>query len=214
MKSSKSISIIWGIDLHNIWRDDLLSWIITMPIGISLLLRWGLPYILKALSGYTNTNIIDYYTILAGFFILLITPMVFGMIVGFLLLEQRDNHTLTVLKITPISPLTYLLYSLLMPVIMSFIITVISFYLSGLGEIGIGIILISALLAAPLAPISALTLARFAENKVQGFALIKATIVFWIPPIIAYFLRPDWHSLFGVIPLYWLSIYILLKLLK
>ncbi|MFW5991577.1 MAG: hypothetical protein ACOCQN_00085 [Halanaerobiaceae bacterium] len=203
MSSIKKIKTLWEIDRRSIWRDDLLSWIIGMPIGVSLLLRWGLPYILRAIGDYTNQDIINHYSILTGFFILLIVPMVSGMIAGFLLLEQRDNNTLTVLKITPMSPVIYMVYSLLMPVLSCILITVISFYLAGLGNLGIGIILVSSLSAAPLAPLSAMLMASFAENKVQGFALVKGTIVFWVPPILVYFLRPAWEFVFGLIPLYW-----------
>lgn len=190
----------WKNDLRIIWRDDLLSWMIGMPLGLGLLLRWGFPYVLQALGEYLGADLMAHYSMLSGFFILLIVPMVSGLIVGFLLLDQRDNRILTVLRVTPISTVTYLLYASIMPLISSLLITVISFYISGLGSLGRTVILTAALSQAPLV---AITMVSFAENKLQGFALVKASIVFWIPPIFAYFIRPDWEYLFGIIPLYW-----------
>lgn len=203
MEGLKKIRTLWEIDIRNIWRDDLLSWIIGMPLGLALLLRWGFPYILKAIGEYVNQELMIHHPVLTGFFILLIVPMVSGMLTGFLLLEQRDEQTLTVLKVTPLSLNVYLLYSLLMPVFSCLLITVISFYLAGLGGTGASIILSSALAAAPLAVMAAMAMVCFAENKIQGFALVKGTIVFWIPPIFVYFLRPEWEYIFGIIPLYW-----------
>ena len=174
-----------------------------MPLGLGLLLCWGFPYILKVMGEYLGIDLMADYFILSGFFILLIVPMVSGLIVGFLLLDQRDNRILTVLQITPISPVTYLLYASIMPLLSSFVITIISFYITGLGSLGLTVILTAALSQAPLAPLVAITMVSFAENKLQGFALVKASIVFWIPPVFAYYLRPEWEYLFWIIPLYW-----------
>src|SRR5690554_1671081 len=203
MEGLKKIPVLWEIDIHNIWRDDLLSWMVAMPLGLALLLRWGFPYILTAIGEYFNQELMVHHPVLTGFFILLIVPMVSGMLAGFLLLEQRDEGTLMVLKVTPLPGSTFLIYSMLMPFFSCLFVTIISFYLAGLGGIGAGIILLSAFAAAPLAPLTAMTMISFAENKVQGFALVKGTIVFWIPPLFTYFLRPAWEHVFGLIPLYW-----------
>ena len=63
--------------------------------------------------------------------------------------------------------------------------------------------MLTAIAAAPLGPIYALFLASFANNKVQGFALIKAAGIFSWPPIIAYFLPLFWQWVMGIVPTYW-----------
>ncbi|MFP4662162.1 MAG: hypothetical protein ACLFPF_08225 [Halanaerobiales bacterium] len=203
MDKLKVIQTFSGIDMRNIWRDELLSWILGMPVVVALLIRWGLPLILETIGDYLEQDLLSHIPVLAGYFILLIAPMAAGMIVGFLMLDQRDNNTYTVIKVTPISTYTYFLYTLLMPLIAGFLITFISFYIAGLGNVGFAGILISSLVASMLSPLSGLTMAVFAENKVQGFALIKGSIILWIPPIIAYFMKPAWEIVFGLDPLYW-----------
>ena len=54
-----------------------------------------------------------------------------------------------------------------------------------------------------MAPLYALTLAAFAANKVQGFALAKAMGVALTPPVLAFFVEPPLQWLLGVDPLFW-----------
>jgi len=59
------------------------------------------------------------------------------------------------------------------------------------------------LVAAPFAPIYALLLVAFAQNKVQGLALTKALGVIQWPPMIAYFVESGWQLALGIFPTYW-----------
>lgn len=59
-------------------------------------------------------------------------------------------------------------------------------------------------MAAPLAPLFALYLAAFAQNKVQGFALMKLSGIMLMLPVVAFFVQSPWELAFGVIPTYWM----------
>jgi fluoroquinolone transport system permease protein len=48
-----------------------------------------------------------------------------------------------------------------------------------------------------------LFLAAFAENKVQGFALVKALGAVLLAPVVAWFVDMPWQLLAGVVPSYW-----------
>jgi fluoroquinolone transport system permease protein len=63
--------------------------------------------------------------------------------------------------------------------------------------------MVCALATAPFAPLMALALAVFAQNKVQGFALVKASSVFQMAPLVAYFVRAEWLPAFWIFPTYW-----------
>jgi fluoroquinolone transport system permease protein len=75
--------------------------------------------------------------------------------------------------------------------------------LAGLSETSLPQVVLSASVAAPLAPIYALFLGTFAANKVQGFALAKAIGVVFVPCVAAYFVTGPWQSAFGLLPHYW-----------
>jgi fluoroquinolone transport system permease protein len=145
----------------------------------------------------------SYYPPLMGYMLLMLTPLLVGVVVGFLLLDQRDDQTLVALQVTPLTLSGYLVYRLATPMLFSLVITLIALPLSGLAGISLFEVLLCALLAAPLAPLYALWLASFAQNKVQGFALQKASGVIMLPPLLAFFIHSPWTVLLGLFPTYW-----------
>ena len=42
-----------------------------------------------------------------------------------------------------------------------------------------------------------------ANNKVQGFAVMKGIGSFLVLPLVAYFVQSKWQLVFGLIPTYW-----------
>jgi hypothetical protein len=133
-------------------------------------------------------------------------------VLGFLLLDQRDDNTLTALQVTPLSLNGYLAYRISLPLLVSFLTTLVMVPLVGLGPIDWPAHLAAAVCSAPLAPIFALFNAAFAQNKVQGFAVMKASSVISIPPLVAYFVTSGWQWLFGLVPTYWpVKVYWLLQ---
>ena len=202
MRSVDALKALGPIDVRNIIRDPLLRWMVFLPLLIGVLIRWGVPILSTYLVGRFQFDLVPYYHLVMSA-ILLQWPILFGMIIGFLLLDQRDDQTITALQVTPLTLTGYLIYRISLPLVVSIMITLISFPIAGLVELRFLPLFLAALLAAPLAPMFALFLATFAENKVQGFALTKAVgIVLW-PPVFAYFIDSPWKLAFGIFPTYW-----------
>jgi len=203
MNSLSILKALGPIDAKNIRRDEMLRWIVLAPIALALALRWVAPLLLARIETILNVEFMAYYEPFAAFMIILLTPYLAGMVIGFLLLDQRDDGTLTALQVTPLSLNGYLVYRLTMPMLVSILATLVSAPLSGLFDMSFGVLLLTAVSAAPLAPIFALMLASLAQNKVQGFALAKVAGVVLIPPMIAYFITAPWQIILGIFPTYW-----------
>jgi fluoroquinolone transport system permease protein len=191
------------IDAKSVGRDSLLAWMGLLPLFIALLGRAVFPPIIAGMGEAIGIDLMPYYPVMMGYVLLLVTPFMCGMVIGFLLLDQRDDRTLTALQVTPMPLRSYLIYRLAGPMLVSLVMTVVALPLAGLATGGMLPVVAGALVAAPLAPIVALSLASFAQNKVQGFALMKASGIFMWPPIIAYFVPPLWQIPFGLVPTYW-----------
>jgi len=110
---------------------------------------------------------------------------------------------MTALLVTPLSLADYLRYRLGGLMILSAVFGAVIVPLAGLSETTPLQVGVTAVTAAPLAPIYALFLGTFAANKVQGFALAKAVGVVQIPCIVSYFVTGPWQSVFGLVPHYW-----------
>lgn len=191
------------IDARNIRRDDLLRWIIFAPVAMALLIRFLFPIVLVRVGEILQFDLMPYYEPVTSFMIILLTPYLAGLVIGFLLLDQRDDGTLTALQVTPLSLNGYLLYRLTMPMLLSMVMTLVAAPLSGVVNIGFGRLVLTAVCAAPFAPIFALLLASLAQNKVQGFAITKVAGIILVPPLLAYFIAAPWTMILGIFPTYW-----------
>jgi len=189
-------------DLKNIRRDDLLAWIWFLPIVLAVALRFLVPWLQMTLSVQLNFELTPYYDLIASFFMSL-SPMMSGMIVGFLLLDERDDQTLAALLVTPMPLATYLSYRISVPLALGFLITVAAYPLTGLPAVPFSDLIIVGAVASFNGPITALILATFAENKVTGFAMIKILNAINIIPIVAYFFDEPIQLLAGLVPVYW-----------
>jgi fluoroquinolone transport system permease protein len=94
-------------------------------------------------------------------------------------------------------------WRLSLPLFLSVVVTLAAYRLAGLSRPGIPGLLVCAIATAPFAPLVALALAVFAQNKVQGFALVKASSIFQMAPLVAYFVVAEWRPAFWIFPTYW-----------
>jgi fluoroquinolone transport system permease protein len=200
LRGLKALSLI---DAVSVYRDSLLRWIVALPILIALVGRFFLPIIIERLEETLHITVGQFYPVVMSYALLTTAPAMCGMVVGFLLLDERDDRTLLALRVTPLSTINYLIWRLSMPMLTSIVITLVVFPLAGMENPGLIRLSISALAASPLAPLMALALATVAENKVQGFALVKASGLFLVAPLVANFVHSSWQIAFGIIPVYW-----------
>lgn len=202
MRSLAAVRSLGAIDARSVARDPMLRWIAVLTPGFGLLFRYIVPPLAAGLDRRFGFDLVTYYPLLMSFLPLIAAGLV-GTVVGFLLLDQRDDETLTALLVTPLSLTDYLRYRLGGLMVMSLVFGALMVPLAGLSDTTPTQVMVSAAVAAPLAPIYALFLGAFAANKVQGFALVKAVGVIFVPCVVAYFVTGPWQVAFGLVPHYW-----------
>ncbi len=202
MNRLATIRALGPVDLRSVWRDPMLRWLVFLPLALALVLRFLAKPLLGRLAAWLEVDLAWALTPLVGYIVLVLAPTITGMVIGFLLLDHRDEGTLAALGVTPLTHEGYLAYRLTVPMLIAFAATLLTFPLAGVA-VSPAVAVLSALAAAPAAPLFALFLAGFARNKVQGFALMKAAgVVLW-PPLAGLFVAMPWQLLFGVSPFYW-----------
>ncbi len=194
-------SLGW-VDFKNVKRDRLLAWMVAMPLMIAALYRFGLPPLADwLLEGYAF-DLRRYYPLLMSFYVMT-APGMIGTVIGFLLLDERDDRMLTALLVTPLSWSAYLAYRITIPLVFGFIITILGYLLTGLTPVPLPDLMAVALLASFNGPITALALAGFTANKVTGFAFVKLLNAINMIPVVAFFVSSDWQYVAGIVPVYW-----------
>jgi len=190
------------VDARSVLRDSLLQWMLVIPFLPALIVRWGVPALSDWLKLEYGFDLTPYYILIMSFFLLFI-PMLVGVVIGFLLLDERDDRTLTALRVTPLKPADYLLYRITTPWVISVLITLICFPMAGLVRVDFLPLLLCTLMASLEAPLFALLLVAFARNKVVGLAMYKGLGIFFLAPLAVFFVDSSWEILAGIFPTYW-----------
>jgi fluoroquinolone transport system permease protein len=199
-----SFSALCSADFKYLRRDPMLAWLTVFPLAIALAMRWGVPPLSELLVERYSFDLLPYYPLILSF-LLLTMPTIVGAIIGFMLLDARDDGTLTAVQVTPLTLRGYMFFRAMVPMLLSLIMTAASLEISGLMQGNALLLLLYSLVAAPLGPLFALFIASIARNKVQGFAIMKASGVISWPAIIAWFISMPWQLAFGLVPHYWMA---------
>jgi len=192
-------------DFRNIVRDRLLViLLLAYPILLIFLSRILVHMIAPRIENMFP--LAANFPLILMFFILLI-PFIYSFIAAFLILDERDEHILTVLRVMPISRNIYLIIRMFFMSLFAFIVLLIFPALSGLlDEIQFSYLsyIPTAILFALFTPVSTLIVSAFATNKVQAFAIFKIGGTVFIIPIFAFFLNLDnLKYIFSPIPNFW-----------
>ena len=189
-------------DLKNVSRDSFLILIYCIPIFIALLFRFVVPVIADFVVQWVDLTV--HYAFIMSFLAFL-TPSFVGMVMGFMLLDERDEDILSYMAVTPLSKSGYLLYRIVSPMIISFVIMYLILFIAHLTPIPVIRLIPVGILAAMEAPMLALFLAAFANNKVEGLAVYKLTSMIFLAPFVGYFVKSNWAYLAGILPPFWVS---------
>ena len=194
-------------DLRNIIRDRfLLFGMFIYPVMIIMFSRILVHIISERIGDSFEFASPAFFPVFFMLFSLFI-PIIFGFIAAFLLLDEKDEHLLTVLKIMPISRNNFLVSRMFFMSLFAFIILLIFPPLSGLvdgTQFNYVAYIPVAVLYSLFAPFSALLVSSFAQNKVQAFAIFKIGGTVFMLPLFAFFLIQDnFKYLFSPIPNFW-----------
>ncbi len=194
-------------DARLVWRDAFLFGMLFYMLFLGAVLRFGLP----ALNDFLADNpsvpfaLADYYPLLTAYVGVYAASLVGAMIVGFVMIDEGDQHTLNALLVTPMPLTHFLLYRVLVPIGLGVLMSLSTLYVINLALlpfwqmllIGVGSGLVSALMM--------LVLAVLSDNKVQGFAIVKGLGAGGMLLFGAWFVELPLQYLFGLFPPYWVA---------
>ena len=193
-------------DLRQANRDPMLEVLLYAPILILGLLRFGLPPLGETLLQYTGFDLTPHYPFVFSM-VPMLMPLMVGMVVGFILLDERDEKILSAIAVTSLSRSTYLVYKTLLPLLYSSMLSFLSLHLAGQSLFPLLLSAPGVIVASLLAPCIAFFLAAYAENKVTGLVLAKGAGFLLLFPVIAYLLPAQWTYLMAPAPTFWLSLH-------
>jgi fluoroquinolone transport system permease protein len=180
-------------------REPFFWLILVAPILLGWLLRNFLPSIA---SEYERVDIAAYYPIIVALLVLA-SPLYYGIVLGLLVLEEKDENVLLAVAVTPLQLENYLLARILVYTLVSLPLIVIVHELIGVIEISLVKLIFVAIAASLNTAMVVLLLAAFCKNQLEGFVIGKSMSPFILLPLAMYFVPGYWHLLCGIIPTYW-----------
>lgn len=197
----RAIRVLGSSMIKSIARDSFMLFILSIPILIAVLFRIVMPI----LNGYflEYFSLSDYYNFVT-IFIIVMGPMMSGMVIGFNLLDDRDENILTYMAITPIRKEGYLLFKVFAPMLAVFGQSIMILLIFNIGNIYVLKLIPLIMICALETPMYALLMASYASNKVEGLALGKLMGISLMGPFISHFLPSSWRFLAGILPSFWI----------
>lgn len=190
-------SFLWS-ELRKWMRDPLLTFMLVYPIAFGLLGRLVLP--LAAELG--NFSLRMYSDIILSVLALL-TPQIFGALLGFSILDDRDDNILTSVKVTPLSIHQFLSFKMAMVFVLSVLGCAFVIWFSNVAPISMRSVLAISFVASLSVPLYGLLINAFAKNKIEGFAIMKGLGITVLFPIIALFFFDRRELFFAFVPGFW-----------
>lgn len=202
------IGTVIKAELRNMTRDRMYVIFAFYPAILGVVGYFLIDYIEKQVAPDNLTPEI------LAMFLILMTGFIFGALIAFTLLDDKDDLVLMSLKITPISVKSYVIIKLIVSFIFGFIATLVITLATGfLPDATFWTVMLISFAGALQAPGVALIVNSFSSNKVEGFIVMKMSGMILIFPVLAFFIM-DWQELFLVFaPGFWPARMIQIELL-
>lgn len=193
----KKILTLIQSDLRQIFRDPMLAFFLFAPLLLTLFVRLMVP---AAIASYPVLATYQHHIMMgAG----IQTAIMFGFITSFIMLDEKDENVLQVIRVLPISPLYFIVYRLAFATVFSAIGALLVIYGSGIAFPGHLNSLLLAIQYGLTSPFITLIIATFAHNKVEGMAYFKAVDLVLLLPILSFFIPGAARYVFALVPSYW-----------
>jgi fluoroquinolone transport system permease protein len=192
---------LMAADLRMVARDPLLAILPFAPLLAATAMRLILPPLAGFLLSRLGFDLLAWAGLVRGI-IILFPGMFYGMVAGFLLLDDRDDGIAAYWSITPVRRSGYLLARLGLFSLVAVPAGLACALILGLAPLRLSDDLAMAILGALQVPIYALFLAAFAANKVEGLSIVKALGVLNMAPL-AVLLPGTVGRLGWPVPQYW-----------
>lgn len=186
--------------IKRIGKDNLLLLLLIYPALLALVGKLLIPLLRGAFID--RFDLMDHYPALLVFFIIS-NPYIYGALAAFTLLDEREENVLQAIRVTPLTLLRYLCTKVFFFVIVSIISGMFITWFLDLVTISFWESFVINTLIATSAPFSMILINSCANNRLEGFALVKGTGFMIILPLMAFYVSENWHFLLALIPGYW-----------
>ncbi len=184
-------------DLRLIFRDKSLLIMFIIPIAVIICCRFGA----QPITNYYPV-IEDYYWLIVAS-LTAVTASAPSYLMGFILLDEKDESVNVLLRILPLPNNFILKIRIAFIAILGYTFSLFILLFNGLIYLNFYIAISLSVLFALIPLVLTSAIIAFAKNKIEAAAMYKGLNTFLIFPIVAFFLPGYLKYFFGIVPFFW-----------
>jgi fluoroquinolone transport system permease protein len=192
--------------INQIARDAMLFLSCVAPILYGLFIKFGIPAAEKFLTGYYGRKeVIVPYFIIFDLFLAEVTPMMFSFASSMVILGEIDDGITKYMSVTPLGRGGYLTSRLVLPLIFSFLVSIIVMNVFSLTVISLEMIIVLSFLSSLIGFITSMMVVSFSANKVEGMAITKMSGILTLGFVLPFFVSARIQYLAIMLPSLWMT---------
>jgi len=190
-------------DFLSILREPVVALMALAPLFMVLAFKALTVFLLPYLWDFipTHIDILSYILVT----LLLATPIMMGVVMGFLMLDDRDGRMIELYYVTPLGASGYLTNRLLFSFIITFFYTGLNYGILGVYIFTVWKLIFIAILCSLFAASTGLLFFALANDKIKGLTYAKGMNVLIIFAYSELLGVDCFQKLSAIIPTYWLS---------
>lgn len=206
-------------ELKTLYKDSTNLFMIVYPFMMLGILGFLVPKMLEKVPAETSRSV----SLIALALAFVVGSYISGVLLGFSLIENKDENTILSLAVTPASLSGYTVFKIAYGFVISFLSNLIllgglKLFASGqyviapegntiglLGNLGWSKVLVFSLVSSLFVPAVALVLGTYAKNKIEGFAFLKGGAIIIILPALTVLktFQNELQYVLGILPNFW-----------
>ncbi|NCA80887.1 MAG: hypothetical protein EOM76_12050, partial [Sphingobacteriia bacterium] len=191
-------------DIKQIMRDPIMTLLMFAPLMLIVVFKLLEIFLYPYLQTQFDFDMMPYSVYVLSF-ILLMNSGTLGIVIGFMMLDERDGNISQLLEITPLGRSGYLINRLSFACILSALYGLLSLAVFTNIDLSMGLFILASLLSAIYTAIIGLLIFSAAEDKVKGLTFAKglnALAIFAFADLFAL----QWFTIVSwFFPSYWIS---------
>ncbi|MDO9680152.1 MAG: hypothetical protein Q7262_03990 [Bacteroidales bacterium] len=191
-------------DLKQVFRDPIMSVLLFAPLLIIAIFKLLIVFLFPFIATKFNFDLSLYYQYLMAGILILISGML-GIVIGFMMLDDKDGNIAELMAVTPLGRSGYLVNRLSFSSILCFFYSIIAIYVLNVIDIPFYTILLLSILSGVYSIIIGLLIFSGADDKVKGLTFAKGLNMLGIFAFSDLFAL-NWFSILSLIfPTYWIT---------
>lgn len=185
--------------VKSLFRDPMALFMTFIPFLLFFIVKFGIPAIGQYVKPWVD--LVPHYRFIYLIFHIM-TPTMLGIVLGLMLMDERDMDVLSFIDVTPFKLVNYILFKSVIGCVIGFLFNLILAILIG-SEITLNL-LFTFILSSLLVPFFAFFIFAFSKNKVEGLTIGKLSTFVIIGSIIPYLSDSSFVNISSVLPTFWI----------